>query len=212
MMDNDDIIRAFGQEPKKKVEVITPRVRPFKSRYNEINNTEEEVVYRFKKSYGTPTNQNINMPDSSDMEESVLRKWRSNNSGVSPNQPNFSTNTSGSFEDKVIGDWKSGMGNQSFGNQPNQPDINNIKIGASDLNSVGSKLQDIPPLLIIGIIAMIAPWFIQRFWWLQTVGFLLIILAIFQKVIPAEKQKEMAQKFKAMFKKKEPPKQEGFRL
>jgi hypothetical protein len=212
MMDNDDIIRAFGQEPKKKIEIIRPRVRPSNFRNNEINNTEEEVVYRFKKSYGTPTNQNINMPDSSDMEESVLRKWRSNNSGVSPNQPNFSTDTSGNFEDKVIGDWKTGMGNQSFGRQPNQSDINNIKIGANDLNAVGSKLQGIPPLLIIGIIAMCAPWFIQRFWWLQTTGFLLIIVAIFQKVISENKKKEMVEKFKALFKKKEPPKQEGFRI
>lgn len=74
------------------------------------------------------------------------------------------------------------------------------KPNAESLNSGLNNLANIPPLLLIGIVCIIGASF-SSYKFLFTLGFILIILALFDKVITKEKKEEMKNKIKSLFKK-----------
>jgi hypothetical protein len=81
-------------------------------------------------------------------------------------------------------------------------DVEEVKFNAESTKGVGDNLKNVPPLIILGIVAIVGAGF-TPYKWLYTVGFCLIIIAVFDKVIPAEKKIMMKDKIKGWFKKKQ---------
>lgn len=76
-----------------------------------------------------------------------------------------------------------------------------IKLTPESVSGTEDKLKNVPPLLMLGIVAIIGASF-TPYKWLFTVGFCLIILAVFDKILTPEKKLILKQKLKEMFKKK----------
>jgi Mg2+/citrate symporter len=80
-------------------------------------------------------------------------------------------------------------------------EVEELKLDSASMEGMGKKLENIPPLLFLGIIAIIAAGF-TPYKWLFMVGFLLIILAMFGKILTKEKKEKIKEKLKGWFKKK----------
>jgi len=79
--------------------------------------------------------------------------------------------------------------------------LDNIKITGESAQGLENSLKNVPPLLLVGIVAIIGASF-TPYKWLFTVGFLLIILAMFGKILTPDKKAIMKEKLKNLFKKK----------
>lgn len=79
--------------------------------------------------------------------------------------------------------------------------MDEIKINPSDLDGIGKKLENIPPLLLLGIVSIIIANF-TPYKFLFTLGFLLIIVGVFDKALSKEKKEEIWLKIKGLFKRK----------
>jgi hypothetical protein len=99
------------------------------------------------------------------------------------------------YEDQLVSGFKNKF------NAGNEKKLGDVKIGASDLNAIGGKLKGVPPLLLIGIVLMIVPFFAPRIWFAQPIGGILIVLAMFDRIIPEDKKKILKAKLKGLFKK-----------
>ena len=80
-------------------------------------------------------------------------------------------------------------------------EMKEIKFNAENLGNVEKTLSNVPPLLLFGIVAIIAANF-TPYKFLFTIGFLLIIVGVFDKAISKEKKQIMKDKIKSWFKRK----------
>ena len=76
-----------------------------------------------------------------------------------------------------------------------------MKLSASDMEGAGKNLANVPPFLILGIVCIVAAGF-TPYKWLFYLGFLFIIMMVFDKVLTPEKKQMMKDKIKGLFKKK----------
>lgn len=180
MVSNEKLNEMLGIKTENKIKnsnIANEVVSEFKQ--SNIHNNDKIVFDQFKRN------------NSNNIEEQVFSKFKQTNKEQ--------LNTNNNFEEQIVNKFKQTNTEQ---NNKETFDMNNPKLNVNDLNNVGDKFKNISPLLFIGIVAMIGAGF-TPYKFLFTIGFLLIIIAMFDKILTPEKKAILKQKIKNLFKKKE---------
>lgn len=98
----------------------------------------------------------------------------------------------------------SGLGSKKPETDKKVIDMEEVKFSNIDGKGIEDKLKDIPPFLLLGIVGIVVG-VMTPFKWAQTVGFLCIIIGVFDKILSKEKKELLYAKIKTLikFKKKD---------